>query len=124
MALSATEPDAEAAARYAKESRTTIGLTGAADLVTDGVRLARIANGDPLMAKITAMGCAASALVAACLAVEEDAWKASAAGLILVGVAGEIAATRAAGPGSLAIGIIDALHGLDRPALLERARVI
>ena len=33
-----------------------------------------IENGDPLMGRVTAMGCAATALVAACLAVETDAW--------------------------------------------------
>ena len=67
-------------------------------------RLATVANGDPLMAKVTAMGCAGSALVAACLAVETDAWRATAAGLIALGVAGEIAAARARGPGSFAMG--------------------
>ena len=79
----------------------------------DGKRLATIANGDPLMAKVTAMGCAGSALVAACLAVEDDAWLATTAALLMFGVAGEIAAERARGPGSFAVEIIDALHGLE-----------
>jgi hydroxyethylthiazole kinase len=74
------------------------------------------------MAKVTAMGCAASALVATCLAVEPDAWHATAAGLILIGVAGELAAVRAHGPGTLAVGILDALHGLDQRTIVERAR--
>jgi hydroxyethylthiazole kinase len=82
-----------------------------------------IRNGDPLMAQVTAMGCAASALVATCLAVETDAWRATAAGLLLVGIAGELAATRAHGPGTLAVGILDALHALDQRAIVEHARV-
>ena len=48
--------------RFAKARRTVAGLTGARDLVCDGARLAAVDNGDPLMAQVTAMGCAASAL--------------------------------------------------------------
>src|SRR5262245_38389468 len=67
---------------YAREKRTVLALTGETDLVTDGDRLARIANGHPLMAKVTAMGCAGSAVIAACLAVEPDPWQATIAGLV------------------------------------------
>ena len=73
------------------------------------------------MAKVTALGCAASALVAACLAVERDAWRASAAALLIIGVAGELAAERARGPGSFAVEILDALYPLDRDHA-DRAR--
>jgi hydroxyethylthiazole kinase len=75
------------------------------------------------MARVTAMGCAGSALVGACLAVEPDAFQATAAALILIGVAGELAAARARGPGSFAVEILDAVHGLDRETLIARARV-
>jgi hydroxyethylthiazole kinase len=75
------------------------------------------------MGRVTAMGCASAALVTAALAVERDALLATAAGLLAFGVAGEIAASRARGPGSLAVEIIDALHGLDRDTLRARARV-
>ena len=75
------------------------------------------------MARVTAMGCVASALVAACLAVEGDAWLATAAALLAIGVAGEGAAARARGPGSFAMEFLDALDRLDRDALLARAKV-
>ena len=55
-------------------SAPSSALTGETDLVTDGERVCRIANGHPLMARVTAMGCAGSALVAAVLAVEPDAF--------------------------------------------------
>ena len=100
-----------------------VALTGRADVVADPTRRVSIANGDPMMTKITAMGCAGSALVAACLAVESDAWLAAAAGLLLIGVAGEVAGARAGGPGSLAVGILDTLHALDHATILQRARV-
>jgi hydroxyethylthiazole kinase len=75
------------------------------------------------MANVTAMGCAASAVVAACIAVEADAWRATVAGLILIGVAGEIAASRTHGPGTFAVAILDALHGLDAATITQWARV-
>jgi hydroxyethylthiazole kinase len=119
----AGRPDERALARYAKARRTVVGLTGARDLVCDAERLATVGNGHPLMARVTAMGCAASALTGACLAVEPDAWRAVASALILIGVAGEIAAARARGPGSFAMEIIDAIHGLDRAIVAAQAKV-
>jgi len=107
----------------ALENDTVLGLTGETDLVTDGTRIARIANGHPLMAKVTAMGCAGSAIAAACLAVEPDAWRAITAGLILIGVAGEIAGARATGPGTFAAYMLDAIYALDGTVLTEQARV-
>jgi hydroxyethylthiazole kinase len=74
------------------------------------------------MSTITAMGCAGAALIAACLAVEPEPWRAVAAGLLAVGVAGEVAAESARGPGSLGVGIIDALYRLDRSELVARAK--
>jgi hydroxyethylthiazole kinase len=118
-----TAPDARALMRYAKTRRAVIGLTGERDLVADAARVATVANGDALMARVTAMGCAASALTAACLAVETDPWQAVVAALILIGVAGEIAAAHAGGPGSFAVAIIDAVHNLDRAAVIAGARV-
>ena len=100
-----------------------MALSGETDLVTDGERVAAIANGHPLMAKVTAMGCAGSALVAACLAVEPDAFRAAVAALVIIGVAGELAAEKSSGPGSFAVAIIDALYNLDGPTLVARAKV-
>lgn len=122
-ALGGKAADAAASGRYAAKARTVVGLTGARDLVSDGKRLVSIANGDPLMAKVTAMGCAGSAVVAAFLAVESDAWLATAAALIAFGVAGEVAAERSRGPGSLSVEIVDALYALDRAILVGRAKV-
>ena len=122
-ALAVAQPTPDALGRHARDHPTVVGLTGDPDIVTDGARTVSIRNGDPLMARVTAMGCAASALVAACLAVEADAWRATAAGLILIGVAGELAAARAHGPGTLAVGILDTLHALDQRAIVQHARV-
>jgi hydroxyethylthiazole kinase len=122
-ALSGSEPTRGTLAAYARDTKSAIGLSGEIDWVSDGERLAAIANGDGLMAKVTAMGCAASALVGAYLGVEAYAWQATAAALTMIGVAGELAAARAQGPGSFAVAIIDTLHNLDGPTLIARAKV-
>ena len=121
--LSGNEPACNALATYARSTKSLIALSGATDLVSDGERLAAIANGHPLMAKVTAMGCAVSALVAACLGVEQDAWLATVAALTIAGVAGELAAEKAAGPGSFAVAFLDVLFNLHGPALVANARI-
>ena len=110
-------------ARFAKARRTVIGMTGKHDFIRDASRLSTIGNGHPLMARVTAMGCVASALVGACLAVEPDAWKATIAALLAVGVAGEVAAKHAQGPGSFVPAILDAVYALDRDTLTRHAKV-
>lgn len=121
--LAETRTSAEAVAAFARDHGVTVGLSGAQDLIADGARAVTLANGDALMAKVTAMGCAASAMVGACLAVERDPLVATAAALLIAGVAGEIAAQKAQGPGSFAVGILDALHGIDADALSARGRI-
>jgi hydroxyethylthiazole kinase len=117
------DPAAEAASHVAQACSTVVALTGGTDIVTDGGRHVGIANGDPLMSLVTGMGCAGSALVCAALAVETDPWLATSAALIALGVAGEVAAQSARGPGRFASWILDALHGLDRATLRARIRI-
>ena len=74
------------------------------------------------MARVTAMGCAASAIVAGCLAVEDDALAATASAMLIVGIAGEMAAEKSQGPGSFAAAILDALYVIDAKMIAERAR--
>jgi hydroxyethylthiazole kinase len=122
-ALGGGPPSRDQAMSYARANGIVVALSGETDLVTDGERVATIANGHPLMAKITAMGCAGSAILAACLTVERDAFRAAAAALAIIGVAGELAGEQSAGPGSFAVAIIDALHNLDGPTFIARARM-
>jgi len=122
-ALAETTAQREHVMAYARETRTIIAMSGATDLVTDGTRAVGIGNGHALMAKVTAMGCAGSALVGGFLAVEPDALRAAAAALLMLGVAGEVAARQAQGPGSFAVAILDALNTLDAPTLIAHAKV-
>jgi hydroxyethylthiazole kinase len=111
-ALSGEPVSADSARLFATRSGSVIALTGEIDVVTDGERLVTVHNGDELMARVTAMGCAGSAFVAAALATEQDRWHAAVSAMIVFGVAGELAADRSDGPGSLAFAILDALHAM------------
>lgn len=124
--LAALTPQAEASSRAAilcAQTGAIVAQTGAVDTIIGHGRIACLANGHPLMAKVTAMGCAASALAAAALAVEPDAWRAVTGALALFGIAGEIAGMRAQGPGTLATHMLDALYGLDDNAINTRIKI-
>jgi hydroxyethylthiazole kinase len=118
----ATLADGQKPAEFAAAHSTVVALSGATDVVAAGDRQVSLANGHPLMARITAMGCAGSALVAACLAVEKDSWLASVAGMSILGVAGEIAGETSQGPGSFATAILDALYRLEPGVLAARMK--
>ncbi len=122
-ALSGAPPSAEAAKLFARSRDTIVALTGEIDLVSDGERLATVRNGDPLMGKVTAMGCAESALVTAALVVGDDAFTAVVAAVTVFGIAGELAASVSRGPGTFAFAIIDALHAMSPDDVAVRARV-
>ncbi|MFZ1953410.1 MAG: hydroxyethylthiazole kinase [Pseudolabrys sp.] len=122
-ALADDAPSRDAAMAFARANRVVVALSGETDLVTDGEHTVSVANGHPLMAKVTAMGCAGSALVAACLAVEPDILGATVAALVFIGVAGEVAAEKSGGPGSFAAAVVDALYNLNGPTITARARI-
>lgn len=108
--------DAEA---LASKLDTVVAMTGAVDVVTDGTRTALIRGGDERAPLITALGCSASALVAACCAVHDDAYEASASALAILTAAIEQAAPLSEGPGSLRWRLLDALSTLSSDAVAE-----
>jgi hydroxyethylthiazole kinase len=113
----------DAAHDLARATGAVVAVTGSIDYVTDGVRLAAVDNGHHLMTRVTGVGCALSALIAACCGVEEDALAAASHALAALGLAGELAAAGAAGPASFRSNLIDRLYGLDRESLVAGARI-
>lgn len=98
-------------------------VTGEIDLIEHGDRWVRVANGHALMTRVTAMGCAGTTLIAAFLTVERDPFVAAVTALLALGVAGEMAAEQARGPGTFPAAFLDALHHLDADTLDRRARL-
>jgi hydroxyethylthiazole kinase len=100
-----------------------VAVTGAVDYVTDGDRVVQIRNGHEMMTRVTALGCTASALVAAFLAVGDDPLEATTAALAVTGLAGERAAATGAGPGSFRVAFLDALYGLSPDEVAAGVRI-
>jgi hydroxyethylthiazole kinase len=98
-------------------------ITGACDVISDGQRLARVENGHPLLATITGSGCMATSLAAAFMAVESDAWLATTAALVAMGLAGEIAAPQASGPGTFRSYLLDAVANLNAEVFEHHQKV-
>ncbi len=102
------------AKELAKKYQNVICISGPVDYIIDQHQIITLHNGHPNMAKITAMGCAASALIGAFLCVETDVFLATTSAMSLIGVAGEMAAKIAKGPGSLSIHLLDVLHQMSQ----------
>ncbi|MEM6712070.1 MAG: hydroxyethylthiazole kinase [Pseudomonadota bacterium] len=115
--------DAEAAARQlAHQTGGVVAVSGEVDFVTDGSRAFRIANGHPLMGRITVMGCSLNGVIAAfCTAARP--LEATAAALACYGLAGETAGSDASGPGSFQSAFLDALHAQTPDLLNEGAQI-
>ena len=114
---------AETVIGLSKELGTTLAVTGAVDLITDGERVCRVMNGHEMMSHVTGTGCAATVMIGAFLAVCPDHLEAATTGLSYFGLAGEKAAAKAFGPGSFQIALLDALYGMKEEELKLGAKI-
>ncbi|MDQ4085860.1 MAG: hydroxyethylthiazole kinase [Actinomycetota bacterium] len=105
------------AVELARREGTTVAVSGTVDYITDGDSAVEVATGDPMMTRVTGVGCVLGALVAACSAVEESPLVAAGAATVILTVAAEVAAERSPGPGTFAVALLDALYTLDPKTL-------
>lgn len=117
---------AQDAARLAGVTHAAVLVTGAVDYVSfEGAPLVAIANGSPLMTRVTGVGCAQGALAAAFLGAlgAKARWESALASSLVVALAGELAAAKAKGPGSFAVAFLDALDALRPEDVVKRGKV-
>jgi hydroxyethylthiazole kinase len=100
-----------------------LAVSGETDRLSRGERRVEIANGHPLMARITGAGCLLGALTGAFLAVEPDPLEAAVAANLTLGIAGERAGARSTGPGSFQVAMLDALAALAPADIESQARI-
>jgi len=98
-------------------------ISGATDYIVDGSGVVMVRNGHALMPRVTGLGCTATALCGAFAAVDPDPFRAAVAAMAVMGIAGEIAAERSAGPGSMQVHFLDALHNLTGGEVERRLRL-
>lgn len=98
-------------------------LTGKIDVISNKSGALSGQNGHPAMDRVTAMGCALTALMIGFCAVEKDQMLAAATSLSLFGLAGEKAAQKAEGPGTFVPHFLDALSTLSEEDLNTGAKI-
>lgn len=112
----------EAARSLACEAGVTVVMSGAEDIITDGVRTLCVGNGVPLMGSISGTGCMANPCVAAACCVA-DTVDACASAMAALGIAGENAASLAHGPGSFKPAFFDAMYNLTTDEFESAAKI-
>jgi hydroxyethylthiazole kinase len=100
-----------------------VSVSGAVDLIVERDTVVRIANGHPLMSMVTGMGCTASAVTGAFMAVNSSPFQAAIHAMGLMGIAGEIAAERSSGPGSFRVNFLDALYNIQESDIKKRLKI-
>jgi hydroxyethylthiazole kinase len=108
-----------AAHALAAQTRAVVAVTGATDqIILPTGEIVVVSGGHPMSRLVSGTGCAASALIAACLSAAPPR-EATCAALTAMKAAAARAARSSAGPGSFAVALIDAVHALslgDGPA--------
>jgi hydroxyethylthiazole kinase len=119
-----SEQAVNAAIKLAAQHKCVIAISGATDIcLAANTKKVYIKNGSPLMSKVTGMGCIASSLVAAFCAINPDSFAATTHAMIVIGIAGEIAASKASGPGSFQPIFSDVLYHLTEETILEKINI-
>lgn len=116
----ATEHAVDAARSLCDRTGGTVAVSGPTDHIVSAHQVRTISNGDPMMTKVTGVGCALGAITAAFTACAPPADAAFAATAVWT-IAAEVAIEKSAGPGTFAVELLDALYDLG-PAQLERLR--
>jgi hydroxyethylthiazole kinase len=100
----------EAALRLSKEYDTVVCISGATDYIVSQDTVLESHFGHEIMTRVTGMGCALSAIVAAYCAVESSPLEAAYEATRRVGLIGEQAQKQSLGPGSFQVKFLDLLY--------------
>lgn len=127
-ATDSTDAATDAASSLAQRFGSVVAVSGPIDLITDGQRVLRIANGHELLTRVTGGGCALGAVMAAFLGAarstgDTDALTAVAAASLVYTIAAEQAAQVSTGPGSFAVALLDALSTVSAEHVVAAARI-
>ena len=109
--LSLSDQTVDAARQMAIDNKCVIAISGAEDCITDGARVFRVKNGQPIMTRVTGSGCGLSAVTAAfCAVADGDFALATAAAFGFFGLCGDLAVKASDKPGSFPAAFIDRLY--------------
>ncbi len=113
----------EIAKKLAGEKNLTVVITGKEDIISNGRDVYICKNGHPMMGCFVGSGCMASSVIGTFAAVEKDFALASSNALSFFGIAGELAAEEARGPGSYKIALMDEIFNIDENKIKKMAKL-
>jgi len=112
---------------FSRKVNSDIAITGAVDIITDGNTLYSVDNGHKIMSKVTGTGCMCTSLIGSYLGARENNLLAALAGVVSMGIAGEMAYERLnkgiGGTGSLKTGILDSIFNLGEEQIMKRGKI-
>lgn len=97
-------------------------VSGETDIIVTAEKIHYINNGDPLMTKVTGLGCSATAVIGAFIAVIENKTEATAAATALFSLSGQLAAQKCNGPGSLQMHLLDELYSISAETFAQQLK--
>lgn len=118
-----SESALESAKLLALHTKSVVVISGETDYITDGTAIETVKNGNRMMAKVTGMGCTATAIVAAFCAVNQNILEAATHAMSVMGICGEIAAATSKGNGSLQVNFLDTLFNLDEVSIKKNIKL-
>ena len=122
--LALTDQGVAAAKQMAIEKQCVIAISGAEDCITDGSRVYRVKNGQPLMTRIRGSGCGLTAVTAAfCAVAGSDLALATAAAFGYYGLCGDLAIQASDKPASFQVAFIDQLYAAGETEIRQHLKV-
>jgi len=107
----------------ALQTKSVVVISGQTDYITNGSHTETVTNGHTMMAKVTGMGCTATAIVASFAAVNPNMLEAATHGMAIMSIAGEIAAAQSRGNGSLQVNFLDELYTIDNETIRKHIKL-
>jgi len=122
---SGTDTALQTAKSLAVKLGCVIAITGATDIISDGTQTVSIENGHKMLGSITGTGCMCSSLVGSAIGATTDYFLGACAGVLFMGLAGELAFEKVGqlGSGSLHISLIDQIYNLNADIIQKRAKM-
>ncbi|NLI93889.1 MAG: hydroxyethylthiazole kinase [Peptococcaceae bacterium] len=116
----------EAAMGFAARVNCVAAVTGKTDIITDGKKVCLIDNGHPILTGVTGTGCMTTALVGTYCGAVNDYLVAASAGVMTMGLAGELAQktlSKEEGIGTFRIRLFDAIYNLTTETIRKEGKI-
>lgn len=108
----ASDSVVEQVKQHSLDTNTVFVVSGKTDFILFRGNEKRVEFGDPMMTRVTAMGCTATAIIGAFASVQPSYFEAAVDAMTLMGVAGEMAKKTSRGTGSFRTSFLDALSNI------------